>query len=90
MHSSWLMIRVTDTGIGITTEDMDNLFRPFLQGNLASIAQYEGTGLGLVISRRMCQLMGGDITVESREGKGSTFTVWLPTHANSTELHKTA
>ncbi len=88
--SLWLMIKVTDTGIGIAKNDLDKLFQPFLQGNLATIAQYEGTGLGLVISRRMCQLMGGDITVESIEGKGSTFSVWLPVLPIMPEIHQSA
>jgi len=88
--SSWLMIKITDTGIGIAKKDLDKLFQPFLQGNLATIAQYEGTGLGLVISRRMCQLMGGDIAVESIEGKGSTFTVWLPAQPIIPKMHKSA
>ncbi len=87
---SWLMIQVTDTGTGIAKDDMKKLFQPFLQGKLATIDQYGGTGLGLVISRRMSQLMGGDITVESQEGKGSTFTVWIPIQSQETELHKTA
>ncbi len=69
---------IRDTGIGIPPEQMDALFQPFTQGDVSSTRRYGGTGLGLVISRQLCYKMGGDITVESEPGKGSTFTVTLP------------
>jgi len=69
---------IRDTGIGIPAEQMDALFQPFTQGDVSSTRRYGGTGLGLVISRQLCYKMGGDITVESEPGKGSTFTVVLP------------
>jgi adenylate cyclase len=69
---------VTDTGIGMTPEQMGKLFQEFSQASSTTARKYGGTGLGLVISRRFCQMMGGDITVESEPGRGSTFTIRLP------------
>jgi PAS domain S-box-containing protein len=71
-------IRVMDTGIGISRADMDKLFRPFSQVDIGLNRQYEGTGLGLSICRKLVDLMGGTIDVESEPGKGSVFTVVLP------------
>ena len=69
---------MTDTGIGMTPEQMGKLFQEFSQASSATASKYGGTGLGLAISRRFCQMMGGDITVESKPGRGSTFTIRLP------------
>ncbi len=77
----WVSFSVADTGIGMTPEQMSRLFQPFSQADASTTRQYGGTGLGLVLSRRFCQMMGGDITVESEYGSGSTFTVKLPTEA---------
>ena len=74
----WITIAVADTGIGMTPEQMGKLFQEFSQASSATASKYGGTGLGLVISRRFCQMMGGDITVESEPGRGSTFTIRLP------------
>jgi signal transduction histidine kinase len=74
----WITIAVTDTGIGMTAEQMGKLFQEFSQATSSTASKYGGTGLGLVISKRFCQMMGGDITVESEPGRGSTFTVQLP------------
>jgi signal transduction histidine kinase len=74
----WISLAVTDTGIGMTPEQMGKLFQEFSQASSSTASKYGGTGLGLVISRRFCQMMGGDITVESEVGRGSTFTVRLP------------
>jgi two-component system, NtrC family, sensor kinase len=74
----WITLAVTDTGIGMTPEQMSKLFQEFSQASSTTASRYGGTGLGLVISRRFCQMMGGDITVESEPGKGSTFTIRLP------------
>ena len=75
---NWLTFSVTDTGIGMTPEQMARLFQPFSQAETLTAYQYGGTGLGLAITKKCCQMMGGDITVESEVGKGSTFTVRLP------------
>ena len=74
----WYLLRVSDTGIGIAPEDMAKLFGDFVQVDASKTRKYGGTGLGLAISRRLCRLMGGDITVESIPGKGSVFTMRIP------------
>jgi two-component system NtrC family sensor kinase len=74
----WVTIAVSDTGIGMTMEQMGKLFQEFSQASSATASKYGGTGLGLAISKRFCQMMGGDITVESEPGRGSTFTIRLP------------
>lgn len=72
-------IVVADTGIGMTGEQAQRLFQPYEQATDSTVRQYGGTGLGLAISRQFCRLMGGDLTVASEVGTGSTFTVELPT-----------
>jgi signal transduction histidine kinase len=74
----WIELSVADTGIGMTLEQMGKLFQEFSQASSTTATKYGGTGLGLVISRRFCQMMGGDITVASELGKGSTFMIRLP------------
>lgn len=71
-------IAVRDTGIGISTENLAKLFKDFNQGDASTASRFGGTGLGLAVSRNLCQVMQGDITVESEYGKGSVFTVTLP------------
>ncbi|MCL1815296.1 MAG: ATP-binding protein [Treponema sp.] len=73
----WMYISVRDTGIGICQEDLDNLFMDYSQMNVESHRMIEGTGLGLSITKRLAELMGGSITVESECGKGSVFSVKL-------------
>jgi|JI10StandDraft_1071094.scaffolds.fasta_scaffold07486_5 PAS domain S-box-containing protein len=72
------LFRVSDTGIGMNKEQLGRMFQAFVQADASTTRKFGGTGLGLVISRNFCQMMGGDITVTSEEGKGTTFTITLP------------
>jgi len=74
----WIVVRVADTGIGMTEEQQRNLFRDFAQADSSIARKYGGTGLGLAISGRFAQMMHGRILVDSKAGEGSTFTVELP------------
>ncbi len=74
----WIRMSVSDSGIGIPPEKIDHVFDEFSQADETTTRDYGGTGLGLPISRRFCQMMGGDITVESVVGEGSTFMIRLP------------
>jgi len=85
-HCSLITFRVTDTGIGMTPEQMSRLFQAFSQAEASTQQKYGGTGLGLAISRKFARMMGGDITVQSEAGKGSTFTVSLPAVAPESKV----
>ncbi len=74
----WITFDIIDTGMGIPKDSIKNLFHEFSQVDNSSTREFGGTGLGLAISRRFCLMMGGDITVNSVEGKGSTFTIEMP------------
>ena len=73
-----LKLVVSDTGIGIAKEGLNEIFNEFHQGNLSSTKKYQGTGLGLAIVKRLVSLLGGEVVVESEVGRGSVFTVMLP------------
>jgi signal transduction histidine kinase len=77
-RGSYVTFRVADTGTGIPAEKLISIFDPFVQAESGHSRSREGSGLGLTISRRLARLMGGDLTVKSQVGKGSTFTLWLP------------
>ena len=79
-----IAIAVEDTGIGMSPEQLGRLFQEFSQADSSTTRRYGGTGLGLVISQRFCQMMGGDITVESELGRGSKFTIFLPAEVADT------
>ncbi|HLM65991.1 MAG TPA: ATP-binding protein, partial [Longimicrobium sp.] len=77
-HGARVEVEVRDTGIGIAPDKLDAIFEPFVQVGRALNNPSEGTGLGLAISRDLVRAMGGDLTVRSATGEGSTFTLVLP------------
>jgi PAS domain S-box-containing protein len=76
--SGLIIFKVIDTGIGMAPAQLETLFSAFTQADASTTRRYGGTGLGLAITRYFCRMMGGDITVESKQGEGSVFTAWLP------------
>ncbi|HEX2059419.1 MAG TPA: response regulator, partial [Thermoanaerobaculia bacterium] len=74
----WIWFRVSDTGIGLGAEQIVRLFQPFTQADASTTRRFGGTGLGLALTRRFCQMMSGDVTVQSVPGEGSVFTIKLP------------
>jgi DNA-binding response OmpR family regulator/nitrogen-specific signal transduction histidine kinase len=87
-RGEWIRLAVRDTGIGIPADKLDHVFKEFSQADESTTREYGGTGLGLPISRRFMQMMGGDITVESEAGKGSTFTLVFPAKVDPIEAAK--
>jgi len=83
-----IQIAISDTGIGMSEEQLGRLFQAFSQADASTTKKFGGTGLGLVITRHFCRLLGGDISVASRMGAGSTFTITLPDQAS--EPHQSA
>jgi PAS domain S-box-containing protein len=81
----WIEFGVTDTGIGIPEEKLEKIFEEFSQADVSTTREFGGTGLGLPITRRFCQMMGGDVTVSSRPGQGATFTIRLPAKVDALE-----
>lgn len=84
--SQFLEISIQDNGIGISSEDQKRLFQPFVQIDSALARKYEGTGLGLAMVKRLTELHGGRVTLESQPGKGSTFSVLLPARRAPTQI----
>jgi signal transduction histidine kinase/DNA-binding response OmpR family regulator len=86
---NWIELAVADTGIGMTGEQLGKLFQEFTQAEASTAKNYGGTGLGLAITRKLARMMGGDVTVTSVSGRGSVFTVRLPTEAGAAEVAPT-
>ncbi|OCQ92427.1 histidine kinase [Oscillatoriales cyanobacterium USR001] len=76
-----LIFQCNDTGIGMSSEQLQRLFQPFMQADASTTRKYGGTGLGLAIAYKFCEMMGGKINVKSELGQGSTFTILLPTNS---------
>ena len=85
-----LNFSITDTGIGMTPEQVAKLFQAFTQADSSTARKYGGTGLGLAITRQFCELMGGSVEVQSEPGKGSTFTIRLPVEATKARVPEAA
>ncbi len=90
VDGDWIEIGVRDTGIGMSEEQVARLFNPFTQAEATTSQKYGGTGLGLAITRRMMQLLGGDVHVKSVEGQGSTFTLRMPARWTDVESAENA
>ena len=86
----WLEFTVSDTGIGMSSDQLDKIFVAFTQADASTTKRFGGTGLGLAITRHFCHLLGGDISVTSEAGKGSTFTIQLPAQYQEDVVHDQA
>jgi signal transduction histidine kinase len=78
-------VRIADTGVGIAADNIDDVFQPFWQAEQTATRKTGGTGLGLSVTRRLARLLGGDVSVASRVGSGSTFLLSLPMKAPAGE-----
>ncbi len=83
---SWVRFQVKDSGIGISPEQQAKLFQPFIQADASTTRKYGGTGLGLTISQHFTEMLGGYLTLDSKMGEGSTFTVLIPAHFSENGL----
>ena len=83
---SWVRFQVKDSGIGISPEQQAKLFQPFIQADASTTRKYGGTGLGLTISQHFTEMLGGYLTLDSKVGEGSTFTVLIPAHFSENGL----
>ncbi|MCX6175555.1 MAG: response regulator [Ignavibacteriales bacterium] len=83
----WAVTKVIDTGIGISKENLNKIFDAFRQASEGNSRNYEGTGLGITIAKRIVELMQGYLQIESDIGKGSTFSIWLPAIPNKNQIH---
>jgi signal transduction histidine kinase len=77
-NGPWIAFAVSDTGIGMSPDQLSKLFAPFSQADASTTRQYGGTGLGLSISKAFAELLGGSLAVESAKGKGTTFRLLIP------------
>jgi PAS domain S-box-containing protein len=84
----WICYQISDTGIGMTTEQRERLFQEFTQADASTTRKYGGTGLGLAITRKFCEMLGGSISAESQVGKGSIFTLVLPAEGGAPALQE--
>lgn len=84
-QQQWLIFSVIDSGIGMTEEQLQKIFQAFTQADASTTRKYGGTGLGLVITKRFAEMMGGTVIVESEYGKGSTFTLRIPSNTRLEE-----
>ena len=77
-QKAWIYFEVSDTGIGMTPEQLKRIFSAFTQADASTTRKYGGTGLGLTITKQLINMMGGEVTVESEQGQGTTFTIQIP------------
>jgi CheY-like chemotaxis protein len=87
-EGDWITLSVSDTGIGIRDDKLEHVFEEFSQADESTSRDFGGTGLGLPISRKFCRMMGGDVSVTSQLGRGSTFTIELPAQVDALEAAK--